>query len=282
MKGYLGAAASFVQQHSLAAFLASSVGLGSLATWLLTGLPANPGLLPLLAIPISYLPAIFALLLVRLAGSPGEQRAFRQRLSHWRVSARWYAAALFLLPGIAVSATALATLWGGGFPFHPGGLALLPLFLITNLGEEIGWRGYALPRLQTRFNSLTASVLLGVAWAAFHWVALWQNPAFPWLYVTVGSLNLLALSVVMTWMFNRVSGSIPILTLTHAAYDVVSFGALPIGETSQPLLVFALGAALATLLAVGLVLAQGVELGNLKDRAGFPQANTNSDINKRL
>ena len=75
-----------------------------------------------------------------------------------------------------------------------------PLFLVTNLGEEIGWRGYALPRLQRHFNSLASSVLLGLGWAAFHWVALAQNPSQPWGYAAVGSGSLIAMSIVMTWM----------------------------------------------------------------------------------
>lgn len=67
-----------------------------------------------------------------------------------------------------VAAVVLTTLWGGQIPFQPQMFALLPVFLITNMGEEIGWRGYALPRLQGRFNSLAASLILGSVWAVFH------------------------------------------------------------------------------------------------------------------
>src|SRR5262249_44186716 len=146
--------------YPLATFLLGSVVLGWLATWLLANLPYSPALLPLLALPISYIPALLAVLVLRVSGTPEERQAFRADLPRWRVGARWYVVALLLLPLIAVAATALTALWGGQFPFHPQMLAFLPVFFITNLGEEIGWRGYALPRLQGRFNALAASLIL--------------------------------------------------------------------------------------------------------------------------
>jgi uncharacterized protein len=82
--------------------------------------------------------------------------AFRQRLTRWRVGLQWYVVALLGLPLIDVAGVALAGLWGGQFPFRPERFALLPAFLITNLGEEIGWRGYALARLRTA--AITASL----------------------------------------------------------------------------------------------------------------------------
>ena len=227
---------AWVVERRLALFLLGSVLLGSLATWMLASIPTNPVILPLVALPISYIPAALAMLMLRLDNDPEERRAFRRRLSTWRLPLRWYGVAALALPLVHVAGVALATLWGGILTVHPGLLVLLPLFLITNLGEEIGWRGYALPRLQRRFTSLTASVILGVTWAAFHWVALAQNPLHTWGYVVVGSLNLIAMSVVMTWVFNHTSGSVPLMALLHAAYDVVSIGILPLAGTTVPFL----------------------------------------------
>jgi membrane protease YdiL (CAAX protease family) len=262
-----GQRASFSQtarrfiRHPLSFFLAASVGLGSLATWLLAAIPSNPTILPLLALPISYIPALLAVLMVRRSGNAEERQAFRKRLTTWRVGLRWYAVALLLLPLIHFGGVALATLWGGRFPLHLERLALLPLFLLTNLGEEIGWRGYALPRLQQRFGSLTAGLILGVAWAAFHWVALLQNPTLPWGYFAVGSVMLVAMSVVMTWIFNHTKQSVVVATAVHAMYDVVSIGVVPLGETDVPLLAFAFAAGLMSFIALALVLRQGVDLG---------------------
>ena len=90
-------------------------------------------------------------------------------------------------------------------------------------GEEIGWRGYALPRLQERYNALTASLILGVIWFAFH-VPIMFLPcsicgsqtlanALPFL------LGVLALSVVITWIFNSTRGSLLPIIVLHGAYN---------------------------------------------------------------
>jgi membrane protease YdiL (CAAX protease family) len=245
----------------LARFFVVSLVLGTLATWLLAKLPSNPVLLPLIALPISSIPALVAVLLLRRTGGAEERQAFRQRLTAWRIRWRWYAVALVGLPLVHLAGVALASRWGGQFPLHLERLALLPLFLITNLGEEIGWRGYALPRLQQRVRPLTASLILGCVWAAFHWVALLQNPTLPWAYLAVGSVMLIAMSVVMTWVFNHTQQSVVVATALHATYDVVSIGVVPLAETTVPLLAFALSAGLLCLVALALVLMHGVDLG---------------------
>jgi membrane protease YdiL (CAAX protease family) len=247
--------------HPLAAFLAASVALGSLATWLLARSGTSPILLALLALPIGYIPALLAVLVLHRSGSSEDWRAFRQRLTRWRVGLRWYAVALVTLPLVHQAGVALASQSGGQFPFHLERFALLPLFLIANLGEEIGWRGYALPQLQQRFHSLTASLILGVVWAAFHWVAFLQNPTLSWGFLVVGSLMLLAMSIVMTWVFNHSRQSVIVATAAHAMYDVVSIGVVPLGETTTPLLAFALGAGLMCVIALLLVVVQGMDLG---------------------
>ena len=263
--------AGFVRRNQLGLFLVGSILLGSLATWMLARVPTNPVVLPLIALPISYIPAALAVLMVRLGDDADERRAFRQRLRTWRLPVRWYMVALLGLPLVHVTGVLLATFWGGLFPVHLQMLVLLPLFLITNLGEEIGWRGYALPRLQRRFNSLSASLILGFTWAAFHWVALAQNPSQPWGYVAVGSLNLIAMSVVMTWVFNHTRGSVLLMAVLHAAYDVISIGVVPLVGTSVPLLAFSLGAGVLCLVAVVLALTQGPDLrrgGTSREPAG--------------
>lgn len=244
----------------LAWFLGGSVVLGSVATALLARIPTTPEVLPLVALPISYVPALLAVLLVRTDPDPAERRAFRRVLTLWRVAPRWYLAALVVGPAVHLAGVGPATAWGGLLPVHLGMLALLPLFLLTNLGEEIGWRGYALPRLQRHVTPLTASLVLGGCWAAFHVVALAQNPDRPWAYVAVGSVVLVAMSVVMTWLFNR-TGSVLLVAVCHAVYDVVAIGVVPLAGTTVPLLAFALSAAALCVVAVALVAVTGPQLG---------------------
>jgi membrane protease YdiL (CAAX protease family) len=249
------------ERYQLAVFLVGSVALGSLATWVTAGLPVSPVISLVVALPISYIPAVLAGLVLRIGGDADDRRAFRRRLTRWRIGLRWYVTGVVLVPFAHLAGVALATLWGGTFPLHLERLALLPLLFIANLGEEIGWRGYALPRLQRRFSSLVSGLILGAGWAAFHWVALGHNPSRPWAYVAVGSVSLIAMSVVMTWLFNRTGGSVVLMVVLHAMYDVVSLGVVPLGETNVPLLAFGLSATVLGLLGVVFVLVNGPQLG---------------------
>lgn len=102
-------------------------------------------------------------------------------------------------------------------------------FLFYNLlffgfGEETGWRGFALPRLQNRFNALTASFILTLFWAVWHWPLFLYRPgftemeiggAFGWL------LSLLTGSVLLTWLHNSSGASILICAIFHATVDIV-------------------------------------------------------------
>src|SRR5207247_9266931 len=87
-------------------------------------------------------------------------------------------------------------------------------------GEEIGWRGYALPRLATRFGLGRASVLLGLIWAAWHLpqffipeVDTYGQSFF------VYALQVTALSVAMAWLYARTNGSLLLVMLLHAAVN---------------------------------------------------------------
>lgn len=101
--------------------------------------------------------------------------------------------------------------WAAGFASMDG-LLLLPVLLFTDpgpIGEEIGWRGFALPGLLERANALLASVALGVIWAVWHLPAF-VLPGFPqsggpFLLFTAA---LVAQSVLITWIYSGASGSV--------------------------------------------------------------------------
>jgi membrane protease YdiL (CAAX protease family) len=98
-------------------------------------------------------------------------------------------------------------------------LYLLPLTLVTDpgpLGEEFGWRGFALPCLLRMRPPLAAALLLGVVWG------FWHLPAFfiptlsqSRLWFPVFLLNSMALSVLMTWLYRRTSGDLLLMVLVH-------------------------------------------------------------------
>lgn len=257
----MGPSASPIARRPLATFFIASVGLGWALTLLSAQLASNPILLPLVAIPVSYVPALMAWVVLRLTGTPDERRAWRQRLTMVRVGWRWYAVGLIALPLVHLAGVGLATLGGGAFPFHPLLLTLFPLFLLTNYGEEIGWRGYALPKLQERMTPLASALVLGGVWGAFHWVALAGNADAPIAYMAVSTAHLIAISVIMTYVFNGSGGSVPAVTVVHAMYDTVAIGVAPLIETTVPLLAFSLTAVVAWLVVLGLVLKAGTRLG---------------------
>ncbi len=102
--------------------------------------------------------------------------------------------------------------------------------LFVGLREEFGWRGYALPRLQSRWNALTSSVVLGVFWALAH-LANWFMPPgsssrdYPfWQFL----VQIILTSILYTWVFNNTKGSVLAIVLAHAVGDFWSaFIAVP-------------------------------------------------------
>ena len=82
------------------------------------------------------------------------------------------------------------------------------------LGEEFGWRGFALPRLLQRPSALAAALILGVVWWAWHLPLFFISSMSQWeLSIPVFLLNVLALSVIMTWLYRRTQGDLLLMRL---------------------------------------------------------------------
>ncbi len=161
-----------------------------------------------------------------LSGGWPAVRDLLSRLIRWRVPLLWYGVALLLMPLLALAAIAVFAPFGAaqvGILLSAAGL--LPSFLFQIfffwLTEETAWRGFALPRLQVRYNALTASLILGLLWAIWH-TPLWFIPgsfqsglSFPgFLLLTI------AQAVLFTWLFNHTRGSVLLAALFHASADV--------------------------------------------------------------
>ena len=144
--------------------------------------------------------------------------AFLRRLTLWRMSAGWWLLLLLGMPAVFY-AGAVVTGNAGDFPFDPwyGVLpALVPAFLIGPI-EELGWRGVALPLLQRRFAPLWSALIVGGV------AALWHTPAFlmsgtkqaAWSFWPF-FLGVVAISVILTAMFNAAAGSLLVAVVFHA------------------------------------------------------------------
>ncbi len=100
---------------------------------------------------------------------------------------------------------------------------LYQLFFFNATGEETGWRGFALPRLQTRTSPLIAALVIAFFWVPWHFFA-WQAEGKPiltlqyWIEMYIGHI---LLSVLIVWIFNRAKGSILVAGFTHAATNTV-------------------------------------------------------------
>jgi hypothetical protein len=162
-------------------------------------------------------PAIAGLTLVwRHYGRSGV-RSFLRRLTLWKTpSPSW----VFLLLGIPAVKYVGAAFNGtaGDFPFSSwyGLLPALAIALFIGPVEELGWRGVALPLLQRRFAPLWSGLILGAFWAVWHAPSflLSGTPQGAWSFGPY-LLGVLALSVIITPLFNAAQGSILMAALFH-------------------------------------------------------------------
>ena len=152
-----------------------------------------------------------------------------RRFVLWRVGLGWYLFALLGVPSIFALA---AVLMPGALSSFQGLASLVPpmpwLILIVYvlfhgpLGEEPGWRGFALPRLQRRYGPLVGSLILGPLWALWHlplfWVPAWNFPP-TLLNIVLFVISATAFTIIMTWVFNNTKGSLLIAILVHATFD---------------------------------------------------------------
>jgi CAAX protease family protein len=206
--------------------LATFVVLAFAFTWALLPLARTTVIASLAAL---LGPAVAALITAALCG--GEQRRdLIERITRWRVPIRWYAAALLLPLPISALRSAIEYMAGarGPIQLQPiSGLGLVVFVLVA--GEEVGWRGFALPRLLARSGPWTASATVALMWALWH-LPLFYMPGMPQ-YGTpfLSYLPYLAgLSVILTALAQATRGSVIIATLFHGAvntFGVVNEGA---------------------------------------------------------
>ncbi len=152
--------------------------------------------------------------------------ALLRQVVRWRVPLVWYVIALFVPGLIMITAFGLWRALGGPvLPAPPPSIwftlpVLIVALVIPALFEEIGWRGYALPRLQFRYSALAASLILGVIHACWH-LPLWFIPGlgFEDLPFPFYALLVIGLAVLFAWLYNSTGGSLLIIGLFHAAIN---------------------------------------------------------------
>lgn len=173
----------------------------------------------------TFAPALMALAVTARDEGRRGVRILLRRMIQWQVGWRWYLFAVAYMPAVKLSVALIYRLMTGAWPrFGTDSWYIIALAIIISTpvqaGEEIGWRGYALPRLAGRFGFARASLLLGLIWACWH-LPLFFVPgadkygqSFP-----VWTLQVVALSVAITWLYAGAGGSLLLTMLMHSAVN---------------------------------------------------------------
>jgi len=213
-------------------------------------------------------PLLAALIVVPLIDGKAGLKTWWSFITRWRGKLGWYVTAVILIFAMNFAAAALALLLGASFPaaetltVWPEVLFIVfPLYfiLLGPLGEETGWRGFAMPRLQEKHSALTASLILGIL------VAFWHLPLVIVSQEPLATLSVMpmtfAAQIILTWLANHVEGKVLIVMLAHAAQGGLGgeyFGSMFTG--ADAMLERWLLTAIFWLIALGIVLLTGSRL----------------------
>ena len=222
-------------RHEVGAFPALAYALSWVMWAPLVWLAVPEPLRSSLRIAGSFGPSAAALIVLSARQGWGGTRQAIARQMHWRLPVRLWLIVLLGPAVVMLTAIGISTLAGqpAGAWQDPTKLYLvIPVFAYVTLlggplGEEIGWRSYALPRLQQRHNPTVAALAVGLVWA------LWHAPLFAiegtiqqLVPATAFVLQILTTSVIYTLLWNRTE-SLPLVITFHAAFNT-SVGVLPI------------------------------------------------------
>jgi membrane protease YdiL (CAAX protease family) len=206
----------WVSRHEVALYLVLAY-LISWSIWPLVLL--NPDSSPL----VPFGPGLAAVIVTSAAGGRRELSGLLRDLGRWRSRPRWYGAAVTLPFGVAAGAFGVAVLAGSQVPpWEPSDILqvarnLAVTVVIVGLFEELGWRGFLLPRLQRSRTALVAALLVGLVWLPWHLPELvsdrGERPLIQFVIYIVAS------SVILAWLYNSTRASLPIVILFHAALN---------------------------------------------------------------
>lgn len=188
-------------------------------------LPVSPEIRSVLILPGVFAPALVALAMTFRTDGKAGVGALLNGVFKWRVGAQWFVFAAGFMVAIKLSVALVHRLITGAWPIfgdEPWYLMVVATVISTpfQAGEEIGWRGYALPALASRCGFAWASILLGAIWTVWHLPLFFmpgadtQGQSF-FLYV----LQVTAVSVAITWLYVHTNGSLLLPMLFHAAVN---------------------------------------------------------------
>lgn len=243
---------NWLKDHPVPAFFVLTFAI-AWSLWIPLGILAPENIL--LTLPGAWAPTLSAIILIAFSEGRGGVREFLEKVLHWRVGFQWYLVVLFGIAAIAYLAIGIGVLFGMAVPkiILPNGLprdailGVIPIVFLVNifvggpLAEDIGWRGYILPKMRDKMPALNASLIIGVIWAVWHlpyfifpgWRNAVGNIPFLWFALLTTSW-----SVLFAWVYVNTE-SILMPVLFHAAINTTlgTLGVLGHGiENLVPLL----------------------------------------------
>ena len=195
--------------------------LGAVAGDLTQKIPVN---LPISSLMVVCPIAATLILTYRKHKSRGVKQLLGRVFDYQRITHKlWYLPVIFLMPVIMVLSYAVMRLLGLPLPEPQIPFLSIPIFLlvffISAIGEEIGWSGYALDPLQTRWGALKASLILGSVWAIWHVLPYIQAHNAP-AWIVWECLATVGLRVIMVWLYNNTGKSLFAAILFHVTIDI--------------------------------------------------------------
>jgi membrane protease YdiL (CAAX protease family) len=204
------------------------------------------------------MPAAAALILTAAVGGRAAVGSLMARLLLWRVRWVWWLAAIAVFPALLLAAALLYSRFTGQPVLtvvieSPSALLVNIIFLaIAAAGEEIGWRGVALPALLRKFRPIQASLILGLLWATWHlpfWVLLDTWSEFGPLYFVLNYLFIVPMTLYMTWFFIHSRSSVLLPVASHLTFNILNVAVVSVTASTGA---FALFIALVWLLVAGI------------------------------
>ncbi len=263
---------NFVKKYpAISQFVLAMIIGGGMVTPIVAGLVPSDSMFLLIA---AYSASLAGIILTAIVSGKDGLRKMFGRLLTWRAGIGWWTFALFTFALMYLGGLVLAALVSGStlnlnlaqpiYMFIP--LFIMKFFLDAGLGEELGWRGFLLPRLQARHSALVSSIIVGIVWGLWHlplFMLEGMSPTYEFgqAYGVIPALLVYTVfivipySILFTWVYNNTKGSLLLAFVFHASQAWFELFRDP-GNLFGPYLGFA---AILTVTAIVVVLYSGAK-----------------------